>query len=198
MSTFSIVLSNSPKDIPTEETLATACSGTQSSFDSPVSSQRNEQSAIWEYCVPRIGGEPFRNSNGAKIWKCNVCVANNICTEFNIQNGNSAVSRHLQQKHRILLQDRIAKRQETVQKKVTRITELNEGMPPPNKRQKLGLDATILRELWLQFITQNNLPLRLHESPSLRKLLEYLNPEANAILSSSGKYFIAHGRRKLS
>ncbi|OLL24762.1 putative AC transposase [Neolecta irregularis DAH-3] len=185
MSTFNSSLSDAPGDIPTDISFESDYLATPTTSSLPHATKQNEQSTIWEHCIPRVNDEPFRNSNGKRIWRCNPCSLDKKHTEFNIQNGTSAVSRHLVQKHRIILLDKRSVRDETAQKTVSQITEFFQEMPPPNKRFKILMDPTILRELWLQFITQNDLPLRLNESPALRTLLQFLSPEANSTLPLS-------------
>lgn len=149
-----------------------------------------DASYVWRYACPRTNPEkPIENSAGRPIWRCQLCVDRKALKpqEYLISGGTRNASKHLLNKHKIPIPG--APVRELAKRQIQDITSYIVSTPSVKRRKTTTeahvVDQNILREIYIQYVAENDLPLSHCESQTLRLLLEYLNPAANDLLPRS-------------
>ena len=155
-----------------------------------INLRRKLTSNIWQYCIPKQANEPLLNTNGKPIWKCQACLEKRKkSTEFLVSGGTNTIMKHLKREHGIVVEVLGEERRMEHTKRMEDIRNFTTG-ESPLKRRKLTteehtLDEAVLRELYCQYIVEENLAIAHCQSLPFRDFLQYINTAANDLLPSS-------------
>lgn len=161
---------------------------------------------VWTYDAGNkpLGKTYHEDAKGNKAWKCRLCWESPrpVAQYYTKQGGTAAPSRHLKKKHKVL---KPLEHDSDDDKSISPATLIFEdpanasgsletawrGVKYANKRQKTltrmeDVEADHLKELFLDWIIECQLPFRHCEKKSFKAFMSYMNPCGGTLLPISG------------
>ncbi len=151
---------------------------------------RPQRSWIWQHAVkPSAGQLKVYNDAGVAVWRCARCKPT---VEYVISGGTRIVKDHLSRFHQLTeeLTPKEAKRKranEDIQASIARMQEVGDRIRSQRlvNASESEVSQAIVRELFVNWLAADSLPLSLCKSRAFRTFLQYVNPSANDLLPES-------------